>query len=391
MKPAISVFLASQLLAALGHAADGAGPQVSVTDSGLSFVTIAPGAPAHTVGLQGQRQTIVLDTGTRAFGLRYLAALDPKNPRAAIPGEGYIGMPEPVSCNWYGSGFFDLSINGQSIGATLIHSLTGRRSGGNGVADFVFDTAEAAVRVRFAARPGDDCLFAQALIDPKAAVNSLRLTVRCYPSAFVSDAERHVLTPVRDLAQGQRAELDLARETWTLYYDRIYDEGYATPGRQGVGPCGMLWLPEQVEKAGFTVGNYGIETSFELKPWLRDFRFLFFDYSGKKNEAAKIDLRGRAVRTGEELAAFPFADPGLVNWPLEGKLEEIRRALAAFPEEREMAARYEAWAGELAELLPVVRAGSSGAVMAGGRAAQIIGQWEQGLPALQLKALLHEI
>ena len=133
-------------------------PQVLVTDSGVQTVTIGPGAPRHTVGLQGHRQTIVIDTAARTYALRYAVALDPNDPPAAIPGEGYIGMPQPSDQNWYAGGFFDLRINGQSVGRKLIHSLTGRSSGSRGTADFVFDASQAVVRVRFVAKAGGDCL-----------------------------------------------------------------------------------------------------------------------------------------------------------------------------------------------------------------------------------------
>ncbi|MDZ7620409.1 MAG: hypothetical protein U1E05_25685, partial [Patescibacteria group bacterium] len=123
--------------------------QVLMTDSGVQVATIGPGAPPHTVGLQGHRQVITMDTGARIHGLRYGVALDPNDPRAAIPGEGYIGMPQPVGCNWYAGGFFDVVLNGQSIGKTFIHSLTGRTSNNRGTTDFVFDTSQAVVRVRF--------------------------------------------------------------------------------------------------------------------------------------------------------------------------------------------------------------------------------------------------
>jgi len=255
----------------------------------------------------------------------------------------------------------------------------------------VFDTPQAVVRVRFVAQAGGDCLFAQVLLEPKVEIQSVRLAVRCYPSAFVSDAQRHVLTATRDLAQGERAELDIGSEWWTLYYDRIYDAGYTSPTHRGVGPCGLLWLPEQTEKAGFTVGSYGIETMLTLKPAGRDFRFVFFDYAGRKNDAAQADLRGRAQRQREELAAFAFTDPGIANWPLPQKQAELRQALASLPEDRETAAQYERWAQELETQLKLIRAGSAGAIMGEAQAAKTISQWEQGVPALRLKALLNEI
>jgi hypothetical protein len=366
-------------------------PQVLVTDSGVQTAVIGPGAPAHTVGLQGHRQVIVMDSGARTYGLRYVIARDPKNPQAAIPGEGYIGMTQPVDCNWYGGGFFDVQLNGQTIGTTLIHSLTGRSSGKRGTTDFVFDTSQAVVRVRFVAQAGGDGLYAQVLLEPKVEIQSVRVAVRCYPSAFVSDADRHVLTPTRDLAQGERAALDVANEWWTLYYDRIYDAGYVSATHSGVGPCAMLWLPDQTEQAGFTVGSYGIETVLTLKPAWRDFRFVFFDYAGKKNESAQADLRERAQTLLQELAAWAFSDPGLANWPLPQKQAEIQRALASLPEDKEAAAQYQRWSQELAAQLKLVQSGSAGAIMAEAQAAKTIGEWERGLPALKLKALLNEI
>ncbi|MCY2988111.1 MAG: hypothetical protein NTY19_09650 [Planctomycetota bacterium] len=40
--------------------------------------------------------------------------------------------------------------------------------------------------------------------------------------------------------------------------------------------------------------------------------------------------------------------------------------------------------------MKLVQAGSAGAIMAEANAARTIGQWERGLPALKLKALLNE-
>ena len=54
-----------------------------------------------------------------------------------------------------------------------------------------------------------------------------------------------------------------------------------------LGCLSVLWIPGQTKQASFTVGGYGIETVLALKPLLRDFRFVFFDYAGKKNAAAK--------------------------------------------------------------------------------------------------------
>jgi len=364
--------------------------QVLVTDHGAHTSIARPGAPTHIVGLPRTMHMIVMDTGVKEYGLRYVIARDDKRPGVAIPGEGYIGMPKPADCNWYAGGFFDLWINGKSIGSTPIHSLVGRSVGKRGCVDFVFDTPLSVVRIRFVTLAESDALYCQALLEPKAEVASLRLLVRCYPSAYVSNSDRHVLTPTRDVPQGQRAELDLTEEWWLLYYDRIFDKGHISPSRTGVGPCSVLWPGSQADKVGFTVGVYGTDTAMELKPALRDFRFIFFDYKGVRNEAAMADLRQRADALLRELVAFPFVDEGVATWPLARKQQELARVLATMPDEQAMA-RYRAWVAELAEHLRLVQVGGNGAVMAEAAAASIIQQWEQGLPELKLKALLDGI
>ena len=366
-------------------------PQVLLTDHGAHTSIARPGAPTHIVGLPRTTHAIVMDTGVRNYGLRYVVAHDDKRPGVAIPGEGYIGMSEPADCNWYGGGFFDLWINGKSIGSTPIHSLVGRSVGKRGCVDFVFDTALSLVRIRFVTLAGSDALYCQTLLEPKAEIRSLRLLVRCYPSAYVSNSDRHVLTPTRDLAQGERAELDLASEWWLLYYDRIFDAGHISPSRTGVGPCSVLWPGTQVDKVGFTVGSYGIDTAMELKPRRRDLRFVFFDYKGTRNEAAMTDLRRRADDLVRELAAFPFTDQDIANWPLDQKRQQVAGVLATMPGEQAAAERYREWAAELAERIKVVQSGAPGAVMAEAEASRIIRQWEQGLPELKLKALLDGI
>lgn len=365
--------------------------QVLISDRGLQNRTIGPGAPPHTIGLKGIDHQISMDTGVTQYGLRYVVALDPKDPAAAIPGEGYIGMLSPSACNWYHGGFFDLSINGQSIGNAYVHSFTGRSLGDRGCIDYVFDTPQAVVRVRFVGKANDNALYCQALLEPKQEVTALHLMVRCYPSAFVSNADRHVMAPARDLKQGEKAELDLAQEWWLMYYDSIFDAGHVAPNATGVGPCAVLFPGGQAAKAGFTVGGYGIDTNFELKPVLRDFRFVFFDFAGTKNADAEAALRQRAPGLLQELATFEFTDPSLTTWDLAAKQEEVKQALALVPDDKAAAERYAQWGKQLEEQLKLVKQSGPGAIMSEATAAKTIGEWERGLPELKLQALLNEI
>ncbi len=196
-------------LTMLAAAAAAAGPGVIVRDHGEYTRIAGPGAPKHVIGLRRLFHTITLDTGVRKYGLEYTVARDPKRPGIAIPAEGYIGMPAPSPCNWYAGGFFDLRINGKSIGRVPVAAFSGRGSGDRGYVDFIFPAPSARVRVRFVALAGRDPLYAQVRLEPKRPITKLEVGLTCFPSIFSSRGERHVLTPRRDLAQGQAATLHL--------------------------------------------------------------------------------------------------------------------------------------------------------------------------------------
>lgn len=351
----------------------------------------SPTAPEHVRGLTGVSHQMDLDSGKVVYGLRYCAAVNPRLAGGALPGEGYIGMALPSQCNWYYGGFLDLLIDGRSVGTTRLHSLSGRAHGRTGHVDFIFDTTQAVVRIRFVVKADDDALYTQVLLEPKAAIESIRLVARCYPSAFSSDAERHVLTPARALDRGRTVELDLARETWLLYTDRLLDKGAHIAPHTGVGPCAVLWAAGQTARGGIGVGNYGIDTRFDLDPGRRDFRFVFFDYAGRSNAVAEADLRGRADALQREISTFAFTDPRVAGWAPAERRAEVQALLAKAQDVAEIARRYEQWTEKLAAALARVRAAAAGSILAEAEASAIVSEWEQGLPELKLRAILGEI
>jgi len=387
----LALAISISLSAALAGPAGGPAPPrtVMVTDLGREDKAIGPGAPAHVIGLTGVNHGIDMNTGAMAYGLLYVAALDPKDPRGAVPGEGYIGMPKPNAFNWYWGGFFDLVLNGRSIGGTFPHSVTGRSSGARGYVDFVFDTPQAMVRIRFVAKAGGDCLYCQAKIEPKEAIRSAHLGLRCYPAGFITTGDRHMLSATRDLPQGTQGKLDAAKESWLLCYDKVFDWGVDVNGLRGGGPCAAIWLPEEVVDGSYLPGGYGAGIGLNLKPGVNDYRFVFFDFSGKTNAAAQAAIKARAPELAKELAAFDFADPVLRAWPVEQKWVEVQKALASAGD-AEAKAKYERWHNGLPAMLKAL-GGGQGAIMAESEAARAVAEWEKGLPELLLKELLAGI
>lgn len=368
-------------LAASALWAQAAPVKVMVSDHGPTRYVAGPTAPAHVVGLVRLTHDITLNTGRVAYGLRYVVSEDPKDPTIAIPGEGYIGMPQPMDGNWYGGGFFDLKLNGQSIGTRMVEVFAGRATGDRGYVDYVFDTPQAVVRVRFVGLAGGDCLYAQVLLDPRTEIQQVSLSLRCYPSGFVSGQTKHALSAARDLPVGSRASLDLNQEWWLNYYDSSRGNGGADEGS-----CSVLWVPGQTQEASVTVGAYGTETALQLKPTGRDFRFVFFDHTGRRNDEVQADLKARATGLLQELSGLTFTDSAVLNWSLADKQAQTRELLAALPADKELAARYERWGRELEEQLKQVQ--ESGKILAEARALATIAAWDRSLPDLRLQALL---
>lgn len=364
--------------------AQGAPPKVRIYDHGPTTHVAGPGAPAHVIGLTRLMHDITLNTGSVAYGLRYVVAKDPKDPAAAIPGEGYIGMSKPVDANWYGGGFFDLTLNGKTIGTSMVQVFAGRASGDRGYVDYVFDDPQAIVRLRVVGVAGSDCLYAQALLEPRVDVKEIRVDLRCYPSGFIHGPTRRALTAVRELAGAGRVSLDQGREWWVNYYDTTRGQG-----APGDGSCSALWVPEQTREASVSVGTYSVDTALQLKPALRDFRFIFFDHTGRSNADVQADLKERAPRLLQDLTAFVFADSAVLNWVLAEKQEATRKLLVALPDGEKLGARYDEWSRELEAQLPQVRAGGAGAILAEAKALKTTAEWDRSLPDLRLQALLH--
>ena len=350
-----------------------------VHDHGPNSYVAGPGAPAHVVGLTRVIHDITLNTGAVAYGLRYVISEDPKDPAAAIPGEGYIGMCKPVDSNWYGGGFFDLKLNGQTVGTRRATVFAGQSSGERAYVDYVFDTPQAVVRVRFVGLPGGDCLFAQVLLEPRVEITEVSVGLRCYPAGYITGPTRRALTAARELSTGKRESLDPGGDWWLNYSDS---------GR-GEGGCSAMWLPGQTQEAVVNVGSYSIDTSLKLDPALRDFRFVFFDHTGRNDAQVQADLKARAAGLREELTTFVFADSAVLDWSLAEKQAAVRELLAALPGDAQLAARYDQWSRDLEEQLGKVRSGETeGGIMAEAAALKTITEWDRSLPELRLLALI---
>jgi hypothetical protein len=360
-------------------------PRVNIYDHGQTATVAGPGAPTHIIGMTRISHDISLDTGVAVYGLRYIVAIDPDDPEAAIPGEGYVGMPRPLDANWYSGGFFDLKLNGATIGDRRVQAFTGRTLGDRGYIDYVFDGPQALVRLRFVGLAGNEGLFLQVLLEPKVELTQINLSLRCYPAGFINGPSRQALSSVRQLETGTREALDLDDEWWLHFFDTTRDE---SGGK--TGPCSVLWLPEQMDEVTLQVGSYAVSTEMKLKPERREFRFIFFDHTGLSNDEAQTLLKERSSQWKDELATLTFTDTTVLNWSLTDKMAETRQLLAVLPDNEKRLDDYEKLYRELEGQLQQLRESApTGVIQAEAAALKSVLSWEQTLPQLRLEALLN--
>jgi hypothetical protein len=371
------------------RAAGDGGDAVVFVDHGRTERMVEANAREDLRGRTQIEHQMDLDTGRVVYGLRYYAYAG-KEPSDLVYGEGYIGMPEPAKCNWYYGGFLDLQIDGRSIGNAPMRGMSGVGGDAWGRIDMVFETTQAMVRVRFAARTGDDALLAQVRLEPKQKIASLRLILRCYPSAFSQETRRYVMTPVRELEQGKTVTLDGDREPWVFCADKLLDAGIHVAPHTGAGGCAALWATGQTVRASVGVGIYSIETRLDLDPAQRDFRFALFDFKGRKNAEAEASLRRRAADLQRELAADPFLDPRLGGWNPAARRAALARMTAGLPDAAAELKRFEAIAARMEALLKQ-RAAQGLDILAEAEAAALTDEWTSALPALRLRSLLNGI
>lgn len=240
------------------------------------------------------------------FAISYKAGYREDRPGEAFPLEGYIGMPLPVACNWYHSGFLRVLVNGQDIGRAALTSMTVTETGQRGILDLVWHPATGPVRVRFLALPDDDRLFCEARTDAAQENCQISLQLSCYPSFFTAHhhrvGDRRVLTPTSEVKENEKRELPVETDNWAFYQDTVFD-----PARQeGDGPCAVLIGPAAGARIRHEPGGYAVQTRVDFPPGTQAARLVFWDFAGLDNATALARFQAAAGPTRTALAGLDF-------------------------------------------------------------------------------------
>ncbi|HIE09948.1 MAG TPA: hypothetical protein EYP65_08895 [Armatimonadetes bacterium] len=343
---------------------------VIVRDHGNRFYrTDFPGHEGHRV----LRRDITLDTGRVKYTLRYTVCTSHRE--GWVPLEGFLGLPGPTPVNWYSEGFFEVWANGVNLGSFKPKFVGPVDEGRMGVVDFVWRAAPGWFggryigwgRVRFLALPMDERLLCEVALQPQIPVTEFTIRLRALPSYRTSltlaPGRRKVVTPLREVVQPEaerpiRMEvvLDPRRENWLLLCDEVFDRAKG----KGFGPCGVLFLPEQVKGVKATITHYFVTLRLDIRPYLGVVRLAFWEFPGLSNSAALARLRGGAPSTSSLLRSLSFLPPSLERFDeeaMEDKVEEVLSGLKDWAFEMEL----RALPREIALLVPkVVEAAKSG-------------------------------
>jgi uncharacterized membrane protein len=196
---------------------------------------------------------------------------------------------------WYQNDTFTVSVNGVPLrtNAALTNTHVVEQ-GASALVETTLVSKTASVRLRFSYHPNQEGLDVQAALLPSEppllqgegaggeARPQLSLDLSCFPAFFTAwnkrRGDRWVTTPTRSLEEPREPGLDLKsptwksqsrleplalpQENWLFYYDKIFN----SPDGNGRGVCGLIFLPEQLQKAQVNVTDYGLGTTLTGNP-----------------------------------------------------------------------------------------------------------------------------
>jgi len=337
-------------------------------------------------------QTMLLTNSVRTFGLHHAHQIF----AARKLDYELVGWQLPDEANWYHSGMFGLSVNGQSANVPEAR-MTILESGTRGVVDFTLDNKTLGkFRARFVVLPGSEVLFAAWAIEPAVEVKSLTLRLSNYPGSYAATLDgkrmRQIFCPsgtyeTRDAPY----VLDPAQDLWMFLQDGLFDYDNKELQEKSYGPSGLVVPAGEAQGLKLTVGSYEVAPELSYAPERRHFRLAFFDYFhvGNKPARQRFDQEREPVR--QTLTALDFVPT---------RLREAQQNLATITPQG-LPADAKPWVTELHDLLAALPDGEPWAqrpVTTEARALELLDQYDQarwpqtkakrpGIAVLELRGL----
>lgn len=358
---------------------------VARTD-GLQATLVEEGEHA---GRERVRHRVILDNGLIRYGIDYNGYFDEREPQRAWPtSEGCVGMTLPTSANWYGGGFLAIRAFGTNVAETRPASLRVVETDHRGMAEMIWSLPEGQVRFRYLLEPKSDYLACEVLIHPlDDTPPGLSLFLHSFPSFFTSwlkrDGWRQAIGPNIIVEQGEAAEINPAENPWLLLQDTVFD--VEENAAESAGPCGFLFVPDDMELFRVNVTNYPVSTTVRAKPELTRVRFAVWDFHKRTNADALKRMQNDAAGIIDHLRFLDFSDRVVSGFDVDRKREEMERMLAQSDDAEKHRTALTPLLDQVAQAMTEM---AEGDMVREARAAELINEYENALWDLRFDALL---
>ena len=249
-----------------------------------------------------KRDIFILNTGKVEFMLKYVRCVDPIHQKEGTPIVWYdtgIGLQvNPgsgwISAGWYCNNFINFNVNGKSISSYNLAAVRYNKKEGRGEVDFMWDTEEAQLLVKFWVLGGDDRLFLKGILTPKVKINSLGVSLQNYPSFYGTDGKRWVVANTTSAVPISELKAFLPSDYWFFYADKVYDPA---SNEKAQGPSAVLLLPEEPKEVTVTLNPYAVGTKIVYPPETKEFHLSFWKFGKVSNEEALKYLKNQIEET----------------------------------------------------------------------------------------------
>jgi len=193
-----------------------------------------------------------------------------------------LGMSSPAKPNWYYQSFIGIQVDGMSL-----HDIPGefrevRQFGPDALLEGTWATPKGPVHLRLLLRSRDDKLLVQVALGPETEAKRLEVSLSAYPQGFDEPRKRRLATASRDVEAPASVVLDKAKERWALLYDELLQTV-----KTAAGPCGVVYVPDELDTAVVGLGPYNVRTTFRGKPGGRKITLGVWDFT-PQHEAAPV-------------------------------------------------------------------------------------------------------
>ncbi len=237
-----------------------------------------------------------------------------------------LGMSSPAKPNWYYQSFVGIQVDGTSLHDMPSEFRQVRQVGPDTLLEGTWTTPQGPVYLRLALRGGDDKLLVQVALDPRTKADRLEVSLSAYPQGFGEPRQRRLATAVRDVAAPAGVPLDKTNEPWALLYDELLQRA-----KTGAGPCGVVYVPDELDAAVVGLASYNVRTTFRTKPGGRKITLGIWDFT-PQHEAAPVHryLVDSGPTIADDLARVAEADwlagPLPATRMTPSRIEELAKA-----------------------------------------------------------------